>query len=857
MSTTKAAINYKHAKLYTGRLFLVIAMRDPKEPAKTGVGKSKSTGASGHGARQIKSEAQLPSLPTAARARAGAGAGAGAGAPTVKADPPINYDSRLLGILKRAHVSNPVIREINAVHTLLTGEIARRKPAGEATDSGLRLQFIIILLSDIERLKYKPTLLDRVIDEALSKLSNLLEAYPEDENIRQLCAAVSSHCPNLARFEAMQIIRRLNDTPSSVSLRGGETPSLSGLGMEPDEMASPETTPELKATATAKTGAGAGAGAGAGTTAAPVEYARKLPPLERDKTAQRSSIDRVELPPVLEAAKYISEYSRRLKSLAPGDQRSKRFYTEKLDIAQRELRHLLEQDVDADIADEDGNTAAHIIAASGDAESMAILIRLGAKVNRSNKAGETPMFIAQKEFLPPIIGLIENAHFIGILTAPISCNVKNAMGVSPILLHVLNGDHPSAIENVNFLLSKGASAEVTMKHDVLRQCLSEHLPRAQFHSARVQAFLDPKTSSSAERHFNLAELAEVLGFRELGATIEENNRLAVEAKANPGMVIDRDGTTLTHKAAQVGSEALICRLASRGDFTRRNAQGYTPFSFLVMRGKSALIDKIFEEIVDIEIRRDKTNGEGVGLRRIQAIVNADPNIILHVVSAAAEFSEGILSTRSNFASRLYATARLKDFDQILTRLVISAGRHKNKQNAEGKTAVHLAAKSGNLEALQTLTRYGASHSIRDANGRTPLFDAAAAGRIDVLPHLLRECRTPINDKDAFGATPALLALLHRHVGTYQFLCDSGAEKAMSMNKDDFKRLLSTIEPSTSAAVADYLARIDNPAEEHYNINLDDLRSALSSGSIMRAQVSQDRGASAGPEAATGDGPSHK
>jgi len=70
-----------------------------------------------------------------------------------------------------------------------------------------------------------------------------------------------------------------------------------------------------------------------------------------------------------------------------------------------------------------------------------------------------------------------------------------------------------------------------------------------------------------------------------------------------------------------------------------------------------------------------------------------------------------------------------------------------------RSAVHVAASGGNVEAVQALISSGASINKRDETGQTPLHAAARAGSVAALRTLLNAgASTTCTDDD--GNTPA-------------------------------------------------------------------------------------------------------
>ncbi|XP_072842832.1 60 kDa lysophospholipase [Pogona vitticeps] len=85
----------------------------------------------------------------------------------------------------------------------------------------------------------------------------------------------------------------------------------------------------------------------------------------------------------------------------------------------------------------------------------------------------------------------------------------------------------------------------------------------------------------------------------------------------------------------------------------------------------------------------------------------------------------------------------------------------------------VAAKNGDLDALEALQSMGGNLSAGDYDGRTPLHAACSEGRLEVVKHLLESGAT-VYAKDRMGATPLLNAIKFRHHSVISLLRTTGA-----------------------------------------------------------------------------------
>jgi hypothetical protein len=88
-------------------------------------------------------------------------------------------------------------------------------------------------------------------------------------------------------------------------------------------------------------------------------------------------------------------------------------------------------------------------------------------------------------------------------------------------------------------------------------------------------------------------------------------------------------------------------------------------------------------------------------------------------------------------------------------------------------ALHAAAREGDLVALRSLLA-GGDPDVRDADGRTPLHDAAAAGQAGALEVLI-EAQADLDAIARSGRTPLIEAAEGGHVEAARVLLEAGAD----------------------------------------------------------------------------------
>lgn len=135
--------------------------------------------------------------------------------------------------------------------------------------------------------------------------------------------------------------------------------------------------------------------------------------------------------------------------------------------------------------------------------------------------------------------------------------------------------------------------------------------------------------------------------------------------------------------------------------------------------------------------------------------------------------------------------------------LLKKGANVNSKDVNGKTALMLAATSGNRAAMETLVkRYHADVTIKDPKGQTALSQAASLGLNDSVQTLLQYPKV-INEVDADGNTPLMNAVKNGHSNVATSLLQKGADASIA---DDHGRtpLMESVKKGDGRSVRELL-----------------------------------------------------
>ena len=417
------------------------------------------------------------------------------------------------------------------------------------------------------------------------------------------------------------------------------------------------------------------------------------------------------------------------------------------------VRTLLDQRVDVNGRAPDGATALHWAAQHDDAELVRLLVRAGADVNAANDFGVTPLSLASTNGSTATTALL--------LERGADPNRATASGETPLMTAARSG----ALAVVQALLDSGAAIdgrERVRGQTALMWAISER------HTAVVRLLLARGADARAKSTSGYTPLlfAARVGDR-------ESARLLLDAGA-PANDAAPDGTSALLTAVVRGHTPLAIDLLERGADANAAGPGYTALHWAAgsweteMTGPNGIETRTEPEWAALGGVPD---GKADLVRALLAH-GANPNAIMAKVPPRVGYTQLVVEHRvAGTSPYVEATPFLLAAmagDATVMQLLVEGGADAKRTSKDGTTALMLAAGLGRYMAESHVTPARARAAVEYAlaqhidinaaneNGNTALHGAAFIQADEIVELLVRRGAT-ISVKNARGQTPLTLA----------------------------------------------------------------------------------------------------
>ena len=389
----------------------------------------------------------------------------------------------------------------------------------------------------------------------------------------------------------------------------------------------------------------------------------------------------------------------------------------------------------------DGSTALHWAAQKDDGALADLLIAKGAKVDAATDLGVTPLWIAANNASPAMVQRLLQAHA--------NPNTAPPTGQTPLMLAAREGN----AQVVKLLLAHGADPNVK---ETAHGQTALMWAAAERHPDVVRALLESGAdvrvhSKSWSQNVNVC--CQETGNDELTAVVPRGGYTALHFAAQYGDVETvrllaaahadlndpaADGTSPLVVAAHVGQTDAAKVLLQAGADPNAAGAGYSALHVAVTRGDLDLVQALLAHGADVNARQMKgspTKRVASGHSMDHRTIGATPFILaarsgrLEVMKLlAAKGADLSLQTQDGRNALMVLAShgtvegpRMPDEQAAeVIKLAVQLGAPVNEPNANGDTALHVAATLRRDVIVQALVDSGAALDARNHAGETPL-----------------------------------------------------------------------------------------------------------------------------------------
>ena len=350
-----------------------------------------------------------------------------------------------------------------------------------------------------------------------------------------------------------------------------------------------------------------------------------------------------------------------------------------------------------------GHTALGAAVQYGFIDTVNILVKRGADVNKVDVFGWTPIYNAVRQDQREIVRFLLEPRL------NVDVNKADKIGITPINFAVLNDN----IEIVRLLLE--------------REDIDIYAP-----DHNGMAPIDNAVK------FNRPEIERLLRGTRLNAGI---NRA------------DNDGQTPIHIAAKNGSVVSASFLLEREgiDVNRADKNGNTPINIAVKSGRLE-IARLLIAREDIDVNKaDKNGNTPIDIAVKSGQVEAVSALLKHPKS-------DVNAPDQNGQTPIYFAVKY-DRPEIVRLLLARPEIDVNKADKNGNTPIRDAVNYGRLEIVRLLlARPEIDVNKAGKNGNTPIYIAADMGVLEIVRLLLARPEIDVNKANTDGETPIYIAV---------------------------------------------------------------------------------------------------
>lgn len=438
------------------------------------------------------------------------------------------------------------------------------------------------------------------------------------------------------------------------------------------------------------------------------------------------------------------------------------------------VRQLLEQGADPNSQTKNGAPALYYAYSSGSEEFVDLLLQNRANLEASAPAGINLIHAASKGGNPKLVKRL--------LDAGADPNSMNKEGKTPLYYLLKNKNNPEArLATFRLLLDKGANPDSVDSDERPALIYASSQNTSDF----VRELISRSVNSNSSLIGGWAALGSALNESCINCPCNEKMEEIAFLLLDAGAFIEPKGYKGTYPlvtAAKRNCIGVVRKLLELG--ANPNYKGESPLMYAYQNGN--------EELVDLLLKHGAND-----------VLGPDGETALHYAARGSnpQLLERLLKSEEDPNSRLkrgkqtplyeafsYPNRPIEVVQKMATTL-IENGADLYNLNANGQTALDLAAYSGSEKILEYLLEKGMNPNHKDESGRNALHRALNKGNREDIVLRLISSGANLNVRDNNGVTPLEIAVKNGYTDIVRLLILNGARLESSFKDKSAEGLL--------------------------------------------------------------------
>jgi ankyrin repeat protein len=415
---------------------------------------------------------------------------------------------------------------------------------------------------------------------------------------------------------------------------------------------------------------------------------------------------------------------------------------------QAALQALVEQGVDLNAQDTQGNTALYQAVKFGNSKAVTALILVGAALNIKNEAGRTALYLAAMQGK---LGIAQQ-----LIAHQAKLNISSLQGNTALHKAARYGH----LDVVQALIN--AKAKLNLKNHYGNSAL--HIAVRHGHHEIVQALIAAKAMLNRKNHYGNSALHNAIRYGQLEiAQSLLNHRADINLENNLG-------NSILHIAIRYQQWDMVPELLNQGiNINAQNQQGYSALHLAASEGNLELVKSLIEHGADLHLL-DKQHYSALS----QAIHKGHFSVAEMLVKQGAN-----INAQDNVGNTaLHHGVRFNHLNAIYVAIALDIDL--DLKNNYGRTALYLAAKAGNTEIAHILLANEAELDEQTNKGKTALHIAAQYNQLEIMQALIENGAAYL--QNYAGDTALHIAVRHHHYQATEMLLDAGIDINLTNHK---------------------------------------------------------------------------